>query len=159
MTRRSETLTIFVHCSATRPSRDIGRREIREWHIAQGWSDIGYAAVIRRNGLIEFGRHFDDIGAQVQGRNSTSVGVCLIGGLYENGKEAVDDFGGLFTPAQGRTLANLLTVLVAAYPGAQVCGHRDASPDTNNDGKVEQREWLKSCPGFDVVKFCKLHGI
>lgn len=159
MTRRSETTEIYVHCSATRPSLDIGRRQIREWHIAKGWADIGYAAVIRRSGLVEFGRHFDDIGAQVAGRNSVSVGVCLIGGLYEDGSEAVDDFGGLFTPAQGASLADLLRVLVEAYPGAKVLGHRDASPDLNMDGKITPNEFLKSCPGFDVASWCRIHSI
>lgn len=159
MTRRSETTTLVVHCSATRPSLDIGRREIREWHIAKGWADVGYAAVIRRNGLIEFGRHFDDIGAHVAGANSTSVGVCLVGGLYEDGSEVVDDFYGLFTIPQEHALVDTLQVLLAAYPDSRIVGHRDLSPDTNHNGKVDKWEWLKTCPGFSVDTFCKRHGL
>jgi N-acetylmuramoyl-L-alanine amidase len=159
MTRRSETTHILIHCSATKPQMDIGRREIREWHIAKGWVDIGYSAVIRRNGLLEFGRHFDDIGAHVAGYNSVSVGVCLVGGLYTDGTEAEDDFPGLFTPAQDHALVDLLQVLLAAYPSAKILGHRDLSPDKNKDGKISKQEWLKSCPGFDVATWCKLKGL
>ena len=155
MTRRSETVRIVVHCSATRPQVDIGRREIREWHIAKGWADIGYAAVIRRNGLIEFGRHFDDIGAHVAGRNSDTVGICLVGGLYVDGTEAVDDFLGLYTAEQRVALIQLLKVLRRAYPAAEIVGHRDLSPDTDGDGKIERHEWLKSCPGFAATTFAE----
>ena len=42
--------SIFIHCSATPASRDIGVAEIRRWHLANGWSDIGYHFVIRRGG-------------------------------------------------------------------------------------------------------------
>lgn len=159
MTRRSETDAIVVHCSATRPSLNIGRREIREWHIAKGWADIGYASVIRRSGLIEFGRHFDDIGAHVAGFNSTTVGICLVGGLYDSGNEAEDDFAGLYTEAQRFALGELLEMMKLAYPNARIIGHRDLSPDLDKDGKIEKREWLKSCPGFDVRGFVKATGI
>lgn len=159
MTRRTETKCIVVHCSATRPALDIGRREIREWHIAKGWADIGYAAVIRRGGAVQFGRHFDDIGAHVAGYNSVTVGVCLVGGLYPDGSEAVDDFDGLFTSAQAATLAATIRLLRAAYPLARIVGHRDLSPDTNHDGKITQNEWLKSCPGFDVANWIKTIGM
>lgn len=46
-TPRKETNAIFVHCAATKPSQDIGVREIRQWHKEKGWLDIGYHFVIR----------------------------------------------------------------------------------------------------------------
>jgi len=159
MTRRSTTDAIVVHCSATRPNLDIGVREIREWHVAKGWADVGYSAVIRRNGLVEFGRHFDDVGAHVAGFNTTTVGVCLVGGLYQTGAEAEDDFAGLFTPEQADALQDLLFVLLAAYPSARIIGHRDLSPDANRDGKITKPDWLKTCPGFDVRSFCAARGL
>jgi N-acetylmuramoyl-L-alanine amidase len=159
MTRRSETKHIVVHCSATKPSMDIGRREIREWHIARGWVDIGYHAVIRRNGLIEFGRAFDEIGAHVASHNSTTVGVCLVGGLTEGGAAPLEGFADLFTDEQEHALVDLLQVLLAAYPDAEIVGHRDLSPDANHNGKIDKWEFLKSCPGFTVAEFCKRHGL
>ena len=47
---------IIIHCSATKPSMDIGVKEINEWHLQRGWSGIGYHYVIRRNGDLETGR-------------------------------------------------------------------------------------------------------
>jgi hypothetical protein len=159
MTRRTKTTHIVLHCSATKPNQIIGRDAIREWHIGKGWADIGYAAVVKRNGLIEFGRHFDDIGAHVAGWNGSTVGVCLVGGLYPDGSEAVDDFEGLYTVEQKHALVDLVQVLKAAYPDALIVGHRDLSPDTNHDGRITQSEWLKSCPGFDVKKWCGRNGL
>ena len=159
MSRRSETKYIVIHASATKPQMDIGRREIREWHIAKGWADIGYSLVIRRNGLTEAGRHPDDIGAHVAGLNSISTGICLVGGLYHDGSEAVDDFPGLFTKEQESAAVIAIQFYKALYPSAEVVGHRDLSPDKNMDGKITRNEWLKSCPGFDVRAWCARHGL
>jgi hypothetical protein len=159
MPSRQKTTHIVVHCSATKPTLDIGRQQIREWHLAKGWADIGYSLVVRRNGLLEMGRHPDDIGAHVAGHNSTSVGICLVGGLYVDGKEAEDDFDGLFTKEQASALKNVLLFYKALYPSAEILGHRDLSPDKDNDGKVERHEWLKTCPGFDVRAWCQRNGI
>jgi len=48
--------TLIIHCAATPPSMDIGAKEIDRWHKEQGWSEIGYHFVIRRDGTIEKGR-------------------------------------------------------------------------------------------------------
>ena len=44
---------IILHCSATRPTMDIGVEEITEWHKQRGFRTIGYHYVIRRD---EIGR-------------------------------------------------------------------------------------------------------
>jgi len=44
---------ITIHAAATTPSMDIGVKEIREWHLARGWRDVGYHFVIRRDGTLE----------------------------------------------------------------------------------------------------------
>ena len=46
---RKETKYIIIHCSATRPSQDIGFEEIDRWHRAKGWLSCGYHKIIRRN--------------------------------------------------------------------------------------------------------------
>jgi len=33
-----------------------------------------------------------------------------------------------------------------------IVGHRDLSPDLNNDGKIQEREWVKVCPTFDAIE-------
>jgi N-acetyl-anhydromuramyl-L-alanine amidase AmpD len=142
---RRRTDYIVVHCSATPPSSDIGADEIDEWHRKRGWSGIGYHAVIRRDGGIEFGRPFDEVGAHVKGQNYRSVGICLVGGVNDQG-DAEDNF----STEQMKSLTAIVATLERAYPGAEVLGHRDLSPDLNGDGVIEKSEWIKECPCFDV---------
>lgn len=89
--RRTKTDSIVVHESAS----TFGDAElIRRWHIARGWSDIGYHAVILNghrsagsaynktlDGKIEPGRSEMLVGAHCNagGMNNRSLGVCLIG--------------------------------------------------------------------------------
>ncbi len=132
MLRRS-TNWLVVHCAATRPDQDIGRAEIDKWHKARGWSGIGYHYVIRRDGSVEVGRPVAEIGAHVEGHNSDSVGICLVGGLDRDGQPAPE-----YTAAQWSSLHGLLVGLHAHYPAAAIVGHRDFPGVT------------KACPSFDV---------
>ena len=46
----------------------------------RGWSDIGYHFIITRpEGLIQFARPVEEIGAHTEGENKDSIGVCWIG--------------------------------------------------------------------------------
>jgi N-acetylmuramoyl-L-alanine amidase len=150
MAKRTITDKIVVHCSATKPGVDIGVSEIREWHLARKFSDVGYHFVIRRNGRIEPGRDLQEIGAHAVGHNSTTVAVCMVGGLDAFGKEQQHD-PAMFTDAQWTAARKTVNFLREIYPDAKVCGHRDLSPDKNMDGKITPNEWLKSCPGFDAA--------
>jgi N-acetyl-anhydromuramyl-L-alanine amidase AmpD len=69
----------------------------------------------------------------------------MVGGVDADG-EAVDNF----TSDQFDSLDFIVGVLERAYPDAEVCGHRDLSPDADGDGVVEKHEWLKDCPSFSV---------
>lgn len=149
MTRRTQTRFIVIHCSATKPSQNITAQTIREWHIAKGWSDIGYHWVIQRDGTIEAGRPVDEIGAHVAGHNTDTVAICMVGGLDEAG-QSFNNRPDLFTAAQWASAKALTAVLRRMYPFAAVLGHRDLSPDRNHDGKIQPAEWLKTCPGFDA---------
>ena len=71
---------VIVHCSATPDKGDlIGVKQIREWHLERGWSDVGYHFVIRRSGIVEPGRAENLVGAHTRGENADSLGVCLVG--------------------------------------------------------------------------------
>ena len=145
MRRRYITKFIVFHCSATPPNSDIGAQEIDDWHRERGWNEIGYHAVIRRDGTIEWGRHMDEVGAHVKGKNMQSVGVCLVGGVDASGAPADN-----FTNAQLISAQLVSAVLQRAYPGAEVLGHRDLSPDLNGDGIIQKHEWVKDCPSLDA---------
>lgn len=138
--KRQSTDAIFVHCSATPPSMDIGRETIEMWHKQQGWLAIGYHFIIKRDGTVEEGRPVDVIGSHVKGWNSTSVGVCLVGGINAKG-----DFDANFTPAQMSALRNKLAELKALYPQADIKAHHDVAP--------------KACPSFDLQRWIKTNEL
>ncbi|QNN97403.1 N-acetylmuramoyl-L-alanine amidase [Serratia phage SALSA] len=131
---RASTEAIFVHCSATKPSMNWGLREIRQSHKERGFLDVGYHFIIKRDGTIEAGRDEDVIGAHVEGYNSTSVGVCLVGGVDDRLKPEAN-----FTPAQMQALRSLLVTLLAKYEGSVLRAHHDVAP--------------KACPSFDLKRW------
>lgn len=136
--KRLQTNLIVVHCAATKPAMDIGVREIRMWHVQQGWLDCGYHFVIRRDGTIEEGRPHEVVGSHVKSRNADSIGICLVGGIDANGKPEEN-----FTDHQKASLQVLLWKMTSgqdfggAYQDLPVVGHRDLDPG-------------KACPSFDV---------
>lgn len=146
---------IVVHCAATRPSMDVRASDIDRWHKARGWGGIGYHYLIVRSGLMELGRPESEIGAHAYGYNRHSIGICMAGGIAEDGKAAENNF----RPQQFNALITLLRELRVRYPGARICGHRDLSPDKDGDGIVEKWEWVKECPSFDVSVWCRNNGI
>lgn len=126
---------LIVHGSATYDTMDVGAEEIRRVHIEEnGWRDIGYHYVIRRDGTIEKGREDAVIGAHVKNHNARSIGICLVGGLTkQNGTTmAVANY----TAEQYASLHSLLLKLHCEYPEAGLHGHQDYAD--------------KFCPGFDV---------
>ena len=148
--KRQSTKYIVVHASATRPNQKIDAADIDRMHKKKGWKGIGYHLVITREGLVQKGRDLDAVGAHVYGYNKVSVGVCMVGGLDYNGSPENN-----YTGAQFAQLAETIKILLGLYPGAEVVGHRDLSPDIDGDGVIEPFEWLKACPCFDVRKWMK----
>jgi len=124
---------LVIHSSATPPSMNVTEEMIDEWHRAKGWDSIGYHVFIRRDGTVEFGRPFDVRGAHVLGHNNDSIGICMAGGVSEDG-EPEDNF----ISAQHHSLLRVLDALKMLFPMARARGHRDFdSADT-------------ACPSFDV---------
>lgn len=118
---------LVVHCADTPNGKDFTAEDIHRWHKDRGWDGIGYHAVIRVSGLIEYGRPEYWPGAHVKGHNHESLGVCLIGR---------DEF----TEGQWISLRGILTEWLEHYPDAEVCGHTDLDP-------------AKTCPNFDVKRW------
>lgn len=131
---------IIVHCSATPEGKHFTVDDIRKWHKAQGWSDIGYHYVIYLDGSIHNGRDVDIVGAHCTNHNSRSIGVCYIGGVEKDGKTPKDTR----TPEQKDSLLYLLKELKRLYPNAWIYGHRDFA--------------AKACPSFDAFnEYLKLN--
>lgn len=118
---------------------DVGVKEIRDWHVnGNGWKDIGYHFVIRRNGKTEKGRPLEQVGAHVAGHNAGSIGICLVGGVNQDDYTKAENN---FTQAQWKELVRLLRMLTALYPSS-IHGHNEYDKG-------------KACPSFDVQKWLK----
>lgn len=147
MRKRKETKYIAIHCSATRPSQNIGAEWIRNLHVNfNGWSDIGYHFVICRDGVVEFGRDEWRVGAHEPKINAESVAICLVGGVAEepgpDGRLLPENN---YTDEQWRSLKTLVAQLLDAHKDAEVVGHNQFS--------------TKACPCFDVpLWFVKTFG-
>lgn len=129
---------LIVHCSATPEGEDYTTSQIKKWHLARGFSDIGYHYVIYRDGSVHIGRSELLIGAHCTGHNSHSIGICYIGGCdaekrLPDGQLAPKDTR---TPAQKTALLKLLKSLKSKYPQATIHGHREFAN--------------KACPSFDA---------
>lgn len=124
---------IVIHCSATKPSQDIGAAEIDQWHRDKGWSRIGYNYVIRRDGSLEIGREEGAELAHAAGFNKNSIAICMVGGISEHNVAEAN-----FQSGQWITLRRLVDFFKLKYPTAEIMGHRDL-PGV-----------IKDCPSFDV---------
>lgn len=122
---------IIVHCTATKEGRPYSLADIRAWHRARGWRDIGYHYVIDLEGRVLRGRAEAEVGAHCKGMNAHSIGICYVGGLDKQGRPKDTR-----TPAQKQALKSLLHELCQKYPHAKVAGHRQFAP--------------KACPCFEV---------
>lgn len=140
---------IVIHTSATKENRQYTFEDCIRDHKARGFATCGYHRFIRRDGTVHIGRSFDRIGAHVSNFNRSSIGICYEGGYDKNGKAADTR-----TEAQKQALLNCICEAIGYSEGkvTQILGHRDLSPDLNNNGIVEPNEWIKICPCFDAVK-------
>lgn len=79
---------IVIHHSASpgrvwnsKGQRKICVEDIKRWHIAQKFGDIGYHFIIDAEGLIYPGKNIEKMGAHCRPnkRNHTSIGLCIVG--------------------------------------------------------------------------------
>ena len=94
----------------------------------RGFADVAYHFLIDSEGVIYEGREINVRGAHVQGFNTGSVGIVLIGNFSETEP----------TQAQTDSLENLVDYLRYTYEIRYLAGHKDY-PDQSPDGT--------ECPG------------
>jgi len=131
---------IIIHCTATREGDDISVDTIRRWHLARGWSDIGYHYVIDIKGNINAGRPIELIGAHTKGQNKYSIGIAYVGGVEDDGKTPKDTR----TKAQKDAIVRLVKKLKGCYPDLTIHGHNEFSN--------------KACPSYNVQNEKDLFG-
>lgn len=133
---------VIIHCAATRPgwmassTAQAQVDEIRSWHLANGWRDIGYHWIICRDGTVVAGRAETTMGAHVQGHNRGTIGICLIGG---HGSAASDRFDDHYTAEQARALISLISDIEGRTEIRKISGHNEYAN--------------KACPGFAVSEW------
>jgi hypothetical protein len=141
---------IVVHCTATslkwyadRSAEEVVS-EIRRWHTEErGWSDIGYHAVIHRNGDVAYGRPDWKKGAHVAGHNSTTIGIALVGG---RGGTADEPIRRNYTAEQEASLIKLIDEYKEKYASiTKITGHNTYAP--------------KACPCFNVENWAASVGV
>jgi len=125
---------LIVHCSATREGQHITIDTIRDWHVnGRGWRDVGYHYIIYLDGTIKKGRADNVQGAHCKKFNSSSLGICYIGGVESDGKTPKDTR----TEAQKESLLHVLKTLIAMFPLATIYSHNEFAN--------------KACPSFDAT--------
>ena len=130
---RVETNYIVLHHSATTRKSKCDVFDIHRWHIEKGWSGIGYHFVIEKDGTLRSGRPLNSVGAHCKDHNSDSIGICMVGGLDDNGK-VVDNFD----ESQYKTLQTLVVMLQEVYPSATFVKHKDLAPTECNEANIDK---------------------
>lgn len=124
--------TIVIHTTATQENQEVTIEQIDMWHKKRGWDMVGYHYVVDLQGKIHKGRCITQVGAHVKGHNKTSIGICYVGGLDENG-----DAKDTLRPIQKNAIGFMLLALKAVLQQPMVVkGHKEF---TN-----------KACPCFEV---------
>lgn len=130
---------IVIHCTGGHPGQSVD--SIRAYWRKMGWKKPGYHLLIDAAGNYNVLSHIDNVVNGVRGHNAHSIHIAYVGGL--DGQDTR-------TAPQIMALQAVVELYHERFPEARICGHRDLSPDTNGNGKVDPLEWLKTCPCFDV---------
>lgn len=123
---------------------------IRQQHIRQGWSDIGYHRVVGRDGAVYQGRDINKVGAHVSGHNADTIGIAYIARGDDNQPNA--PYGKFMTAAQKESFEKetaLLLYNAGLNPALHLFGHNDytnkkACPCFRVGLATEFREFVKS---------------
>lgn len=128
LAKRSTIDMIVLHHAA---ANNCTIYQIHKWHLANGWSGVGYHYFINKRGEIFKGRQDDVIGSHAKGFNSTSIGVCFEGDFMKEYP----------TQAQMDAGLELVTYLKKKYGINKIKGHGELM--------------ATSCPGklFDIDQF------
>ena len=127
---------IVLHCTATDQDAKVSSI-VRYWAERLGWKNPGYHFIVDKHGVPTQLQPLDKPSNGVRGYNANSIHISYIGGKDRDDR----------TYAQGLTLEALVKALHAAYPEAEVLGHRDFP-------KVK-----KSCPRFDAREWTTKIGL
>ena len=125
---------VIIHCTASKPSSAITTLDVKAWHIARGFSDIGYHYIIDLDGRLYHCRPEIEQGAHCKGHNANSIGIAYIGGLDDVTGKPADTR----TKAQRMKLNSLILDICSRHNILAIWGHN--------------RYAVVDCPCFDVIR-------
>lgn len=140
-TRRSKTDEVILH-HAEASSATVW--DINDWHLANGWTGIGYHYYIRKDGSVYRGRPEWALGAHAVGHNDRSIGICCEGAYMTETMPA----------AQLASLKALLRDIMGRYGKLTLLRHKDVN-STDCPGKnfpwAEAQDYMKEEKEDDEV--------
>jgi len=135
---------IAVHCTGG-PQTQTLQAILDYWKNVKKWKTPGYHKLVMPDGTVHNLVDLDKNSNGVRGFNSVTINIAYVGGVDENRKRLDNR-----TDAQIKSIGKELLALEPQYPNAIIKGHRDFSPDLDGDGIIEEHEFIKACPVFDV---------
>ncbi len=129
--RQSTDYIVLHHAEAVCCSA----KEVHSWHLANGWSGIGYHFFVRKDGGVYRGRPIWALGAHVLGMNNCSIGICAEGDYHNKDKT--------MPSAQKQAIKALVAYLKGIYPQAEIVGHKEIG-DSNCPGRYYPLKELKN---------------
>jgi N-acetyl-anhydromuramyl-L-alanine amidase AmpD len=121
---------ITLHCADTINGLTVSVDAIRKDHIAKGYGDVGYHAIIQPSGELIQTRPYTEKGCHVAQANTGNVGICLAG------KDQ-------YPMAQLDAAKGLILLLIQIYPSIPRWGVRMHNEWTTGAAQG------KTCPGMD----------
>lgn len=125
---------VFLHCTASDNPAHDSVPVVRSWHVAHGWSDVGYNIFVHGDGSKEAGRSLELTPAAQAGHNTGTIAIVCHGLAT-------------FSQAQMDAVQDLCMEIDAAYDGKVTFhGHCEVA--------------AKSCPVYDYRTLLRLdpHG-
>lgn len=114
LAKRQATRRIILHHAA---AVTCTAQQIHQWHLANGWSGIGYHFFVRKDGSVYRGRPEDTVGAHAGSNNYDSIGVCFEGSFDREQMPAAQKAAG----------KELVAYLKQKYGISQVQKHSDVN--------------------------------
>lgn len=107
---------IIVHNTG---AEEVDANQVKQYHLSQGYVDVGYNFIIERDGKIIIGRDLNIPGAHTDsdGMNKKGIGIAVIGNMQNHA----------CTPEQWKSLLTLVKYLANEFniPYTNVLGHNE----------------------------------
>lgn len=112
--KRERTEVISISSTRTEPDKNLTLKDVDLRDRKAGWFECIYHFLVRRDGLIEKARDYEEPAMGFGWRrNILTVSICLVGGLGEPA----------FTVKQDESLKDLVMELQQEYPEAVLTYH------------------------------------